>query len=371
METKETYSAEQKREIGKVYFFNSDIGSEERNYGLKLIMEACFNDHDAEATYIAARLILNGMLKVPVEDQNEYGVSLMCASANSGYIQARTYLNAYCEKRYHEQINNIFDNKHIGPLVDFEGKPIKINRQGIFTPIDAVLEYENGRNILTLSANIMLIYDVDAIKEPKKFENAVYNGLFAWQGDYEVFGGQNVSVRVKLTNDDKIFDSLYITTLTNEIGAKIQSISNVIGSKEGKKEISEIISNKRSFAISGRKWSATSRKWIYLQSKDGLFNDYEEIMHVTKHEFGHALGLGDLYASKIDSLAGVEKGTYVELDGYAINDRYYNLVMCDHRGPISNNDIEMVILAFRENKMQLYQLGKIKGKISSALGKGN
>lgn len=45
--------------------------------------------------------------------------------------------------------------------------------------------------------------------------------------------------------------------------------------------------------------------------------------------------------------------------------------MCDHHGPISNNDVEMVILAFRENKMQLYQPGKLKGKLSSALGKGN
>lgn len=92
---------------------------------------------------------------------------------------------------------------------------------------------------------------------------------------------------------------------------------------------------------------------------------------MAKHEFGHALGLGDLYASAVDSLSGVEKGTYAELDSYVINDKFYNLVMCDHHGPISNNDIEMVVLAFRENKMQLFQLGRLKGKISSALGKGN
>ena len=67
----------------------------------------------------------------------------------------------------------------------------------------------------------------------------------------------------------------------------------------------------------------------------------------------------------------IEKGTYTDLDSYAINNKYYNLVMCDHHGQISNNDVEMVILAFRENKMQLYQPSKIKGKISSALGKGN
>ena len=94
-------------------------------------------------------------------------------------------------------------------------------------------------------------------------------------------------------------------------------------------------------------------------------------MHVAKHEFGHALGIGDLYRCVDDSLFGVETGTYTELDSYAISNMNYNLVMCDHHGPISNNDIEMIILAFRENKFQLFQNGKIKGKISSALGKGN
>jgi hypothetical protein len=101
------------------------------------------------------------------------------------------------------------------------------------------------------------------------------------------------------------------------------------------------------------------------------FDDYEEIKHVAKHEFGHTLGLGDLYASAKDSLEGVEKGSFIELDGYAIQDRFYNLVMCDHHGPISNNDIEMVVLAFSKNKEQLYQPGELKRKISSALGKGN
>ena len=44
--------------------------------------------------------------------------------------------------------------------------------------------------------------------------------------------------------------------------------------------------------------------------------------------------------------------------------------MCDHYGPVSNNDIEMVILAFCENQMQLYQQERRK-KVSKALGKGN
>ena len=132
-----------------------------------------------------------------------------------------------------------------------------------------------------------------------------------------------------------------------------------------------MITSKRSFVTMGLKWSANSRKIICVHSENGKFDDYNEIMHVAKHKFGHALGLWDLYESKSDQLSDVGKGTYYELDGYCMTDKFYNLVMCDHHGPISNNDVEMVLLAFRENKTQLYQPIKFKGKISNALGKCN
>jgi hypothetical protein len=108
-----------------------------------------------------------------------------------------------------------------------------------------------------------------------------------------------------------------------------------------------------------------------MQSRDGKFDDYETLSQTAKHEFGHVLGLGDLYDSPIDSYSGVEKGTYKELDNYLITDKLYHLAMCDNIGPVSNNDIEMVVLAFRENKQQLYQKVKKRDKISEALGKGN
>lgn len=297
-------------------------------------------------------------------------MTLMCSSANSGYIQARAFLNAYCEERYQEEHDDLQVIESNDTLVDFDGKPIKLNRQGVFTPIDAVLENENGLNVLTLSANVVFFYG-EEIAAPEKFEQAVYDGILAWQGEYEVFGGQKLKLQIHLTNDDNVFDNLIILPITGKIGATLQSVSNVIGTKKSKLQVSELMMNKRSFATSGLKWKVNSRKIICIQSRDGKFDDYEEIMHVTKHEFGHALGLGDLYASAVDSLPGVEKGTYSELDSYVINDRFYNLVMCDYHGPISNNDIEMVILAYKENKMQLYQPSRLKDKISSALGRGN
>ncbi len=362
-------SPEWLRETGKAYFFGSNSGEEIKNQGLRLIIKAHEQD-DAEASFIVAKLLLDGVLKTSAPNTIDRALSLMCSAANSGCIQARAYLNAYCDERYSDEFDS-FDNTHVvGGLVDFEDKIIRINRQGIFTPIDAILECEKSQNVLTLKTNLMFLED-ESIADFERFEQSVIQGIKAWEGEYTVFGGQQVIVRVELTNESNLFDNLLIMPITAGIASTMQAVNNAIGTKERKARMSDLLESKRSFASSGLKWSATSRKIICVQSENGKFDDYDEIMHVSKHEFGHALGLGDLYYSPTDSLSGVPVGTYGELDSYAITDKYYNLVMCDHHGPISNNDIEMVILAFRENKMQMYQPSKIKGKISAALGKGN
>ena len=78
---------------------------------------------------------------------------IMFEIANKGYMQARVFLNSYCLKKYEEQYKNCKPLNH-GPLVDFEGNPIKISRKGFFTPVDAILEYKNGKNILTMTKKI-------------------------------------------------------------------------------------------------------------------------------------------------------------------------------------------------------------------------
>lgn len=183
--------------------------------------------------------------------------------------------------------------------------------------------------------------------------------------------GQPLSVRINLTTEQRMFDNVIVMPITSNVGETAQKFSDVIGTKSGKERMSEIIENKRSFATMGMKWSVRSRKVICILSEDNSFTDYDEMRDVAKHEFGHALGLGDLYFSPVDSLGGVEKGEYFELDSFYVSDKIYNLVMCDHHGPVSNNDIEMILLAFRDNEMQLYKKSKFKGKISEALGRGN
>lgn len=260
-----------------------------------------------------------------------------------------------------------------GALVDFDGMPIKVNRKGIFTPVDAVLEYKDGINVLTLSTDVAFAC-LDKVDAPTEFTRAVLDGLREWQGEYEVFGGQKLSVRVNLTCGKKIYDRILITPLIDEIKEFLTRGSKMVHSEKKKGILESIMNEADGSTIAGfRKWSVRSRKAIVLHPYNGTFGAYEDIKRVAKHEFGHVIGVGDLYAdsSQYNFLSGVDRGTFSELDGYAIDNNFYNLVMCNGYGPISNNDIEMVILAFMENKQQLYQPQGKNKRISSALGRGN
>ena len=364
------YEVVQKREMGKNYFFNHRNDPQKRDMGLRLLLEAV-HANDPEACYLVARLLLDGVLTNTAKNPTEQALTLLCASANNGYIQARTFLNGYCKKRYQslDRFRSWFRPRQ-GGLVDFDGQPIRISCRGIQTPIDAVLSYEDGRAVLTLSVNVWFVGDED-LAQPACFRAAVMEGIRAWAGDYEVFGGQPIAVRVNAVETVSMVDSLLVLPVTDEMEVVAKGFSSVIFGDHMREAVNEAIASKRSFTASGRQWSVTSRKVICIQTTDGRFTDYEEMQHVSKHEFGHALGLGDLYADEGCALGGVSHGSFPELDSYMITDRYYNLVMCDHHGPISNNDIEMVILAFRENRMQLYQPGRLRGRLSAALGKGN
>ena len=118
-------------------------------------------------------------------------------------------------------------------------------------------------------------------------------------------------------------------------------------------------------------WSVKSNKSIMLYDGTGRFDDYEQIKRDIKCEFGSMLGLGNMLLTDNGKELFIPKGTYPEIDPYYIENGRYNLVMCNGRGVISNNDIEMVVLALSENKMQYYLEDSHGNKPSKALGKGN
>ena len=161
------------RETGKAYFFGKNSDAEKKSQGLKMILEA-HKAKDPEATYLVARLLLDGVLKTTAENSVERALMLMCFAANEGCVQSRAFLNQYCRERYTEK--HSAPKVQQGVLTDFDGVPIRIKRQGLFTPIDAVLTCENGKNILTLRANISFIYGETLASAPS-FERAVIRGI--------------------------------------------------------------------------------------------------------------------------------------------------------------------------------------------------
>lgn len=367
-----TLSAEEQCNLG-IALWNCGVRDNDtvmKNEGISRILDA-YKEKSIEATAYVGYLLYIGDLRIKEGDSKTRGINFLHFAANKGSTFARTTLNKLCFERYIENHTKCSKSSVSGPLTDFYGKTIKINKSGVLTPIDAVLEYKDGINSLNLSVN--LLFADATIPNFEAFKVAVISGIKEWEGNYNVFGGQVLKVTVNITTENRLFDNVIVFPVSEESATIMRKVSETINNKKGKAAITELIDNNRSMTTMGlRKWSTRSRKLILIKMPEGSFDDAYEIKHVAKHEFGHALGLGDLYADKAYNLDGVELGTYSELDGFYISDKMYNLVMSDHHGPISNNDIEMVVLAFSENRAQLYQKDdRFKEGISQALGRGN
>ena len=361
--------SESQREQAKRLMFSEGKTVEASHMGLQLLLQAC-DSGDPEAMYIIGKMLLDGLLIPKGGNRIEQAVNLLCRAARRGDPSARTLLLRFRQERYLQ--TRWSDHLVEGPLTDFDGKEIHINRTGLLTPVDAVLSYDNGRNVLTLSLNLSFWEDEETLPDVEALHRAVIRGIKSWAGKYTVFGGQRLRVAIHVTTEPRWFDNVIIVVCSGEIAKALDNATRLIPFHHVRANRDFLLRDHRAMAGVGvGKWSVRSRKTILLQTSKGQFDDYREITDIVRHEFGHVLGLGDLYAEPERDLPGVPAGTYPELDAYLTDDRAYNLVMCNSSGKITDNDMEMVVLAFSKNHPQAYQPSRYEPIVSEALGKGN
>ncbi|MBP3322430.1 MAG: hypothetical protein J6M12_08745 [Clostridia bacterium] len=355
-------------EQGRALYFEKNASAEMRAQGLSLLLKATNRGHP-QASLLVARLYFEGEIFSDQGEGEHQALLILSRMAKKGSLEGRTLLDSFCRLRYERAFGRLKRRGDL-PLSDFDGREIVLNRLGKRYPVNAFLERKKGKNILHLQVFLRFSY-TDELKNEKAFKDAVYRGIRAWQGEYRVFGGQPLQVKVKISEEGGRRARLRVMPLSGELYGSLGAIVKKMPAGKKKRRLESILYHRRSFAGAGGFWSAKGSKMIFLQSRGGRFDDLLELEAVTGHEFGHVLGLGDLYEGQVDGLGGVEEGCYPELDCYHIEGKQYNLVMCDHHAPIGNNDIEMVLLAFMQNKMQLYQPTGRNKRISYALGRGN
>lgn len=359
-------------EAGMFYFSNEARNRDQINKGINLLKQAC-KLGSPEASFMMGKLAWEGYIEPKKGVKKDEALKLLFYAASKGVLQAKVMLNEICEERYWEKFGAMQESVQQGPLTDFDGKKINIKCKGLRTPVDAVLKYEDGKNILTFKAYVNIICDGEELL-PEELRRTILDGMREWAGDYTVFGGQALTVVVDVEESSKFFDTLDVYIMDDGMQELMQDVAKAISGIVGTKAITNtnaLIERQASFAAFHKDWAVKGKKSVFLRCTKDDYDNYEKIRSVVKHEFGHVLGLGDLYYEKEKGFDGVEKGTYEELNSYHISDKLYNLVMCSNHGAISNNDIEMIVLAFSEDEMQRYQSTDWNYDISKALGKGN
>ena len=366
------------REIGepetmKKLFLESEDPEERRRALVNLRVSAMCGA--PEAKFILASLMLDGLPETDEAHPEAYkahAIRQLSEAADGGYAPALQKLNAVCAERYGALCPESREKAPGRLLRDCDGKEIFIDRTGPFIPVGARLTYENGRAVFTVYVNLNLI-QTDDVEDEALLRQAITDGIHEWEGHYRVFGDQPLEVRVALTQERRPFDKVNVCPVSKDFRDTMEeTLKKFPFTKKNEASLHGLVYNKQAMALNlGRDWSVHAPKTIFLQSDSGKFNEYDDLRLQAKHEFGHVLGLGDLYEDADFSLPGVVRGTYPELDCYHLYRKKYHLVMCNNIGPVSNNDIEMVLLAFRENRGQIYQPDRRRKRISAALGRGN
>ncbi len=276
------------------------------------------------------------------------------ASVSYRSSKARLALNSLCL----ELAGKSADAKS-GVLKDNHGSEISFNRKGV--PVEGRLIYEDGKAVFDIRLNV--VQRRLSHMKLEKPARAIIQGIKQWQGSYTVFGGYPIDVRIKCTTDLNKHNSLIINILDDQTTDSVTSILKKLG-KKGQRSADILNSRRQTAASFGRVWRLNSIKYINLFEKD--LSSVPHCKFISRHEFGHILGLDDMYAEKSDGREGVT-ADFAGLAPFHIKDSLYNMIMCSVDAPVIYKDIEMALLAYRDNEQQCYQLKFGKGIISKAL----
>lgn len=348
-----------------------ELTPEQRNRAFELLEWAARNN-DPEACFRFGARLVNGKIRLKDIDSKERGMYYIDRAAYLGHKVAQKAIDNYCNLLYEKNVGSKNPKQAPAPLRDHNGWKIKIKHTGKFTPVNAELVYQEEKNILFLDVNANILVNDEEVVDRIKFMDAVEKGFKAWEGVYTVFGGQEIVVVVNVKfSDFALLGCVNISSLKSNAVKGAIKLAGIKG-HEWQNRLSDAANTSASIASIGmKKWSVRSGKSIFINNSNGRFDDYDMITKAVRSEFGSILGLADMRITDNNENKSIPKGTYPELDPYYIENGYYNLVMCNRRGVISNNDMEMVILALSENEMQHYIEDSMGHKPSKALGKGN
>ena len=250
---------------------------------------------------------------------------------------------------------------------DFQGNVIQLDKRGKEYPVDVLLTEQDGKNILLVSARIFFVpFRIPIGVKIQPWKDNILKGFRQWAGHYQVFGGQQLEVRMDIKEVDSYDDAVLVWTADPDLE---QVVLDTIS-----KEVDFWLDGNKTFTDVGARdeldWKPHLPKSIHFAR--WTLNQPNLVTKIAKHEFGHVLGIGSVYRDIRKGMKGlcINRDEFQDLKGNYLGYHKFNCVM-ESGGPVSNNDIEMLILAFVTEEYQQYQLVRGRGKVSEAVGKGN
>lgn len=317
-------------------------------------------------TELLLRALRLGSMRAAVilakESDGEHRGRLLDIAAARDYPPAVAYIEELCSEAYEEYVRSRSFAAVRGPLTADGEKPFTLKRSGHFDPVKASLTYENGINILRLRVNVRFFIDHE---NGEIWRTHILTGFKRWEGEYSVFGGQRVKVEIEVDTDGHLYDSILICYADAEVAETAGKVAGKLNADISK---AKLLAAQRAFAAVGfKKWRPAFPKVVTLFPKSVV--SAKRISDICGHEFGHILGLGDMYADGELMMPGAEPCD--DIAPYRLWGKKYRMIMCDENAPVRNNDMEMVLLAFKTGKQQNYQRIKKEDKLSEALGRWN